>query len=309
MTDDEMPSTLPPWLNTGFDWEGVVAAAAAFLVALLLGWLWAPLFWLGFALTIAALLAARWSKRSPPDLADAILAPCDGVVVSVGMAEAPHDLHLGTSRSTRVRIASGPAATNKLYSPIHGGIGSLNVEPGDPSVPFATRPDENGLAVANVIFESQDDQVGVRFATGGLGPRLEFNVAQGDVVRSGRVLGTRRLGGWCDLYVPEAAGLTVWPGQTLVGGETVIGRFASDAVDADFETVPETEAESSVVRDTEDTADDAAPLIEERSEPDAIDELFEEDDYPEPDQVDQSDDPAVIFARIREASRKHGESD
>ncbi len=308
MTDDEMPSTLPPWLNTGFDWEGVVAAVAAFLIALLLGWLWAPLFWIGFVLAIVALLGARWSKRSPPDLADAILAPCDGVVVSVAPAEAPHDLHMGTSRSTRVRIASGPAATNKLYSPIHGGIGSLNVEPGDPSVPFATRPDENGLAVANVIFESQDDQVGVRFLTGGLGPRLEFNVAQGDVVRSGRVLGTRRLGGWCDVYVPEAAGLAVWPGQTLVGGETVIGRFSVDTVDADFETVAETDVEFSAPHEDE-AEDDRSPLIEERAEPDAIDELFEEDDYPEPDQVEQSDDPAVIFARIREASRKHGESD
>ena len=33
------------------------------------------------------------------------------------------------------------------------------------------------------------------------------------------------------------------------------------------------------------------------------------DDYPEPDEVEAPEDPAAIFARLREAARKHGESD
>ncbi len=303
--DDDQFENGPPWFKLGLDLDGAVAAAGAFLVALLLGWLWWPLFWIGFAGVVLALLAARWSRRSPPDLADAILAPCDGVVVSVTPADTPLDLHLDDVRALRIRIASSPSVTNRLYSPINGGIESVNVEAGDPSVPFATRPDEAGLASAALVLQSQNDRVGLRFLTGGFGPRLEVNVSPGDVVRLGRVVGTRRLGGWCDLYLPEAAGVMVWPGQTLVGGETVVGRFRDEPVDA--ETEEPKEALDALERAIDDEVEE--PVIEERREPDAIDELFDDDVYPEPDEVDVSDDPAVIFARIREASRKHGESD
>jgi phosphatidylserine decarboxylase len=302
MTDE--PDRRPmPWLTIGFDWEGLVAAGGSFLIALLLGWLWAPLFWFGFAAMVIALLGARWSHREPPDFVDGILAPCDGVVVSVMEGEAPFDIRLDQSHVTRVRIASAPTCTNKLYSPINGGLAALNIEPGDPAVPFATRPDEAGLASASLIFESQGEQVGVRFMTGGLGPRLEFDIAEGDVVRLGRVFGTRRLGGWCDLYLPAHAGALVWPGQTLVGGETVLGRFRAEEEPVNFEDA-EIEAPMAVT-DAVEAAPEAPP-----AEANPLDEDYvDDDDYPLPDEVEVADDPAVIFARIREAARKHGESD
>ena len=57
-----------PWMTVGLDWEGVAAALGALLVALLLGALWSPLFWIGFVGVVLALMAARWSHRTPPDL-------------------------------------------------------------------------------------------------------------------------------------------------------------------------------------------------------------------------------------------------
>ena len=39
---DEIERRSMPWLNVVFDWEGVAAAAAAFLASLLLGWIWGP---------------------------------------------------------------------------------------------------------------------------------------------------------------------------------------------------------------------------------------------------------------------------
>jgi phosphatidylserine decarboxylase len=298
MYDDENRPPAP-WLTAGFDWEGIVAAAAAFLVALLLGWIWAPLFWIGFAAVVLALLASRWSRRSPPEMVDGILAPCDGVIVSVSEGEAPFDVQMDEMRVTRVRIASAPSATNKLYSPINGGVEQMQVERGDASVPFATTPEEQGLATASLVFGSQGQQVGMRLATGGLGPRLEFDVSVGDAVRLGRIFGTRRLGGWCDLYLPHNAAASVWPGQTIIGGETVLARFAPDIAEAEFE---ETAAEVFEAPETIETEPDDETALLFQAEP-------EDEDYPFPDEVDTSDDPAVIFARIREAARKHGESD
>ena len=281
MDDLERKST--PWLNGGFDMEGIAVALAALLVALLLGWIWSPLFWIGFAACVAALFAARWSNRTPPDVPNGIVAPCDGVVVSVGLAEVPPELRLDQKPMTRIRISSAPTSTNKVYTPISGSLENVIVEDGDAAIPFAMRADDEGLAKAYMTFESQGDHVGVRLASGGFGPRLDIDMVAGDIARLGRSCGTRRLGGWCDLFIPTGATTTVWPGQTLVGGETVVGRLGADVHDDLFDTEDE-------------KADTFEPKVEE------VDEV--DDDYPSPDEADMPEDPAVLFARLREAARR-----
>jgi len=85
--------------------------------------------------------------------------------------------------------------------------------------------DRPGLAVAYVSLESGDRATGMRLATGGLGPRLEVRAEAGDAVRLGRNIGTMRLGGWCEVYVPADIEVDVIEGQTLIGSETVLARF------------------------------------------------------------------------------------
>ncbi|MBA3067544.1 MAG: hypothetical protein FP825_03565 [Hyphomonas sp.] len=295
---DEFERRPMPWLNIMLDWEGVAAAAGAFLAALLLGWIWSPLFWIGFAAMLVALAAGRWSRRSPPDVADGVVAPCDGVVVSIERSEPPTALRMSSNDLVRVRISSSPSSANKLYTPIAGGVDLITVSQGEPSVPLAMRPDDEGLTRAYITFESAGERAGVALATGGLGPRIDLDIETGDVVRLGRAFGTRRLGGWCDLYLPAGLSVLVWPGQSLIGGETVIGRMRSAAGDEDVMDAEETVAPEPVRATVAATAAEAA--VEEE-------DFF--DDYPEPGEVEAPEDPAAIFARLREAARKHGESD
>lgn len=289
MTEDLERKTTP-WLTGGLDWEGVAAALAALLVALLLGWIWSPLYWIGFAAMVAALMAARWANRYVPDLADGIVAPCDGIVVSVTPADPPGELRMSDGPARRIRISSSPAGTNRLYAPIAGSVESLAVEAGEQTVPLAMRPDDSGLAVAYLTFGSRGQKVGVRLASGGLGPRQDIEVEEGDILRLGRVFGKRRLGGWCDVYVPASAGNLVWVGQSLIGGETVLGRLKS----GDEDEVSDLEEELA--------EEEEALLIEEE-------EATEDDDYPEPDEAVAPEDPAVMFARLREAARNSPDDD
>jgi len=259
-----------PWMRMAMDWEGVAAALAALLVGILLGWLWDPLFWLGFIGAVIAVFAARWSHRTAPDEPAAIVAPCDGIVVSVTRAEVPPELRLSDVYATRIRISTGPTATNKLYAPIAGAVQTLISEAGENSVPFATGPTEHGLTEVYITLESLGEEVGLRLATGGFGPRLDVTVDVGDSVRMGRAIGTRRLGGWCDVYVPSKVAELVWAGQTIVGGETIMGRLSTPSDEDLFEastaeaTLPEAEPEpeTAVSRDVD--VDDSDGPVEAR---------------------------------------------
>lgn len=189
-----------PWARIGFDIEGIVGALAAWLVGLLLGSIWGPLFWLGLIAAALILLATRRQERTLPDSANLVIAPCDGVVQSVSMAVPPVELRLPATDHLRIRVSSSPASPNTIHSPITGELVSVIEEEPDPSVFFATTPELNGLAVAHLEFKSMDEMVGLRVSTGGFGPRLEIVTEIGDAVRAGRVVGKRRLGGWCDIY-------------------------------------------------------------------------------------------------------------
>jgi len=121
-------------------------------------------------------------------------------------------------------------ATNPIYAVMNGEVTSVILEEPDTSVILASEPDIPGLATAHIAFESLGERVGCTVATGGFGPRLEIFSEIGDPVRAGRVVGKRRLGGWCDVYLDADARVLVRAGQTLIGGETMLCRLIRSPV-------------------------------------------------------------------------------
>jgi len=298
-----------PWLRSGFDLEGYVGALAAWLVGILLGILWGPLFWIGFIAALVILFATRTAERTPPLGDDLIVSPTDGIVVSVAGASVPDELRLEGSNWTRVRVAVGPTKTNGIHAPMDGAIDHIIKETGDPAAFAAMKPDRPGLAVAYISFESGRRAVGVRLATGGLGPRLELAHEAGDAVRLGRNIGTLRLGGWCDIYLPAEVEITLQPGQTLVGSETLLGRFGGDGAQMFKPSRSETDAQTAAKAIAEPTDREAAQSTTAEREGDLTLEKLAEETSPTAAEPAEEEDVTEMFARLRKEARKTYDQD
>lgn len=298
MSDTDLSRETFPWLRSGFDLEGYVGALAAWLVGILLGILWAPLFWIGFVAAIIILLATRTAERTVPDAEDIVVAPSDGMIVSVAGATPPDELRLEGVGWTRVRVSVGPTKTNGICAPMDGAIDHVIRETGDPAAFAATKPDRPGLTLAYIALESGERSVGMRYATGGLGPRLEIDKEAGDAVRLGRGIGTLRLGGWYDLYIPSDMDVLPVPGQTLIGSETIIGRFGGSSVSL-FDEDEVEQAEQNVEEDDAEEPVKAELVIDEEDEL-TLEALSGEDDPAEKEDEDVSE----MFARLKKEARK-----
>ena len=298
MSDADFSRESFPWMRSGFDLEGYVGALAAWLVGILLGILWAPRVWIGFIAAIAILLATRTAKRTIPEAEGIVIAPSDGIIVSVSGATPPDELRLDGTGWTRVRVSVGPTKTNGIYAPMDGAIDHVIRETGDPAAFAAMKPDRPGLSVAYVALESGARSLGMRYATGGLGPRLEIDKESGDAVRLGRAIGTLRLGGWYDLYLPADIEVLPVPGQTLIGSETILGRFGSAGADLFEKEEPET-AKPEPEPAKEEPAEEPEVVIDEEDEL-TLEALSGED---APDEK-EDEDVSEMFARLRKEARK-----
>ena len=303
MSDKDLSRESFPWLRSGFDLEGYAGAAACILVGFLLSILLWQLFLFGLAAAVMVLLATRTAERTPPLAEDLIVAPTDGMVISINGATPPDELRLEGAAWTRVRVSVGPTKTNGIHAPIDGAIDHVIRETGDPAAFAAMKPDRPGLAVAFVSLESGERAVGMRFATGGLGPRLEIASEPGDAVRLGRGIGTLRLGGWVDIYVPADVDIIPMPGQTLIGSETVLGRFGeSGVVERKDETPEETPAPESKTPEPEEVEGEL--VIDEEDEL-TLDALTADDEEAAPEDEDVSE----MFARLRKEAKKIQDGD
>jgi len=222
-----------PWFRSGFDLEGVVGFLAAWLLGILLAMLWEPLFWLGFIPGVIILFATRTAERVTPQSAHHVTSPCDGVVVSVEETEAPEGLRMA-GPAVRIRVASSPVSTNNVHAPIAGAIDRIECTEGEPKAVIAMKAESEGLARLSAVFSNDNIRAGFVFSSGGLGPRLVTKSDAGDRVAKGKTVATRRLGGWCGVYIPARSpgSCIVHPGRTLTGGETILWDLSMTSVDS-----------------------------------------------------------------------------
>jgi phosphatidylserine decarboxylase len=217
---EAMPGLLAPIHRDG--WKFV---AAFFLLALLLGSLWRPLFWIGLALTGWCSWFFRDPARVTPDEPDLVVSPADGRIVAVGARRPPAELGLGSEPLPCVGIFMNVFDVHVNRTPVAGRVVARVHHPGrflNASLDKASNENER---LSWVIETADGRRVGLVQIAGLVARRIVPFVEPGTTLGAGDRVGLIRFGSRCDVYLPAGTTPLVLPGQRAIAGETVLAEL------------------------------------------------------------------------------------
>lgn len=204
--------------------EGWPFIAGFFVVALVLGALWEPLFWIGLALTGWCAYFFRDPDRVVPQDDDLVISPADGVVSAVGQAVPPPELGLGDAPRLRVSVFMNVFSVHVNRAPVRGRITTVRHRHGqflNAELDKASELNErNGL-----VIDGPHGAIAAVQVAGLVARRILCWAGEGEDIRAGERFGLIRFGSRVDVYLPEGYTLRVALGQTAIAGESVLAEF------------------------------------------------------------------------------------
>ncbi len=202
--------------------EGYPFIGAFALVSLILFWLWSPLGWLGFVLTLWCIYFFRDPPRTTPVRDGLVVAPADGTVSQITTAAPPHELGLGDKPLPRVSIFMSVFNCHVNRSPVAGQVEKIVYQPGkflNADLDKASADNErNSLLIAT----GAGPRILVVQIAGLVARRIVCFVKEGQPVGAGERFGMIRFGSRLDVYLPPDTAPLVAVGQTAIAGETVL---------------------------------------------------------------------------------------
>ena len=216
-------NAIPPIHREGYPFIGAFA-----LAAIVLGWIWSPLFYIGIALTIWCALFFRDPVRVTPVSNDIVVSPADGKVSHVGKAVPPSELGLGSDPVLRISVFMNVFNCHVNRSPMRGKIKKAIHTPGsflNAELDKASEENERNA----LLLETEQGDIGVVQIAGLVARRIVCWVSQGEELVSGERFGLIRFGSRVDVYLPLEAKPSVAVGQTAIAGETTLARFDEQA--------------------------------------------------------------------------------
>ncbi|MCX5515000.1 phosphatidylserine decarboxylase family protein [Kaistia algarum] len=204
--------------------EGYPFIAILAFVALFLGWLWAPLFWVGLVITLWCVYFFRDPPRVTPLDPDLVISPADGKVSQVGPAVPPPELELGPAPRLRISVFMNVFNCHVNRAPVGGRIRRIAYKPGkflNAELDKSSEDNERN----GVVIESGHGTIAVVQIAGLVARRIVCFTREAEPLAVGQRFGLIRFGSRLDVYLPEGAQPLVAVGQTAIAGETVIARF------------------------------------------------------------------------------------
>jgi len=209
--------------------EGYKFIAAFFVLTLILGWIWSPLFYIGLALTLWCALFFRDPKRVTPVSKDLVISPADGKVSYVGKVSPPAELGLGEKPLVRISVFMNVFNCHINRAPVRGKIDRIVYSKGqflNAELDKASQDNERN----SLVIDSEHGDVAVVQIAGLVARRIVCWANEGDEVIIGERFGLIRFGSRLDVYLPEKATPLVAVGQLSIGGETVLASFGKQKI-------------------------------------------------------------------------------
>ena len=209
-------SQFVPIHREGYPFIGMFALASLFLF-----WVWAPLGWIGTALTVWCVLFFRDPVRVTPVREGLVVSPADGRVSQIINAVPPAELGLGERPMPRVSIFMSVFDCHVNRSPVAGRIERIVYKAGtfiNADLDKASEDNERN----SFIISAGATRIGVVQIAGLLARRIVCFTREGATVGAGERIGMIRFGSRVDVYLPEGARPLVAEGQTAIAGETLI---------------------------------------------------------------------------------------
>lgn len=207
--------------------EGYRFIAIFFVVSLVLGLLWKPLFWIGMILTLWCAYFFRDPVRVTPQDDDLVISPADGRVSSVQTIVPPAELNLGTAPMLRISVFMNVFNCHVNRAPMSGRITAISYKEGsflNAELDKASEDNErNGLTI-----QTAHGEIGVVQIAGLVARRILCWARPLDQIAAGERFGLIRFGSRLDVFLPISARPRVMVGQMAIAGETVLAEFGSD---------------------------------------------------------------------------------
>ena len=164
---------------------------------------------------------ARTSDASP----EAILAPADGKILSVGASPAAVT---AIGLPTQVSIFMSPANVHINRAPIGGTVREVRYSRGKHFPAFQDKSsDANEHSF--VVIEGADGVVGYKQIAGTIARRVVCDLEVGQELRRGERVGLIKFSSRVDLFLPPQARVLVEPGMRTRAGVTVMASFEPEA--------------------------------------------------------------------------------
>ena len=213
---------------------GIPFIAIFFILAIIIGWIWSPLYYVGFTLTLWCIYFFRNPYRTTPILSglnknNLIISPADGTVIEISKITPAEEIGLPEGKWTRVCIFMNVFDVHVNRSPMLGQITYKKYIPGsffNASLDKAS--DENERLILNMDTDNGNKIAFVQIA-GLVARRIICDVDIGHSLKAGEVFGLIRFGSRVDIYFPSEVSVMVLKGQKMIAGETIIGDFSKNA--------------------------------------------------------------------------------
>ena len=213
---------------------GIPFIALFFILTIIIGWLWTPLYYLGFTLTLWCVYFFRNPSRTTPILSginknNLIISPADGKVIEISQITPSEDIGLPEGNWTRVCVFMNVFDVHVNRSPMSGQISNKKYISGSfINASLDKASDKNERLILNMETNNGYKIAFVQIA-GLVARRIICDVEIGNSLKAGEIFGLIRFGSRVDIYFPKEVSVMVLKGQKMIAGETIIGDFSKNA--------------------------------------------------------------------------------